>query len=356
MYNACIVGTGGIAAAHARAYDDPAVGDRARLVAAYDVDATRAEEFRREFGIDGSADSIDDLLTTYQPDIVHICTPPSLHVAQTIRCLEAGAWVYCEKPLCGSLADLDAIAAAEANGGPYCASVFQFRFSEAAQYLRNEIAAGTFGEPTVSVCHTLWYRDENYYAAPWRGTWESELGGPTVGHGIHAMDLYLYLLGEWREVRASARTVQRNIETEDVSAALVTFENGSVGSIVNSVLSPKQTTYLRFDFTDATVEAEGLYQFSNEHWRFTPKEGTEGLEWRPGPDRAGSHAAQLSVLLDDMADGSRPITSGNGVRPTIEFITALYKSAFEGVPVTRGSIDRSDPFYTSFNGGRDSLA
>jgi predicted dehydrogenase len=320
-----------------------------------DIDSERARAFSQEYELEGTADSLEEMLSTYKPDLVHICTPPSLHVPQTVECLRAGAWVYCEKPLCGSLAALDTIESAETEGGPYCASVFQFRFSRAAEYVRERMRAGDFGEPTVSICHTLWYRGLDYYASPWRGSWDHELGGTTVCHGVHAMDLYLYLLGEWTEVRAVAATLKRPIETDDFSAALVRFANGSVGSIVNTALAPKQTTYLRFDFADATVEAESLYEFSNEHWRFTPRDGCNHIEWDLGADRAGSHTAQITRLLDDMEAGRRPDTSGAGVRGTLEFVSAIYKSAVTGRPVSAGSIQKGDPFYQSFNGGRAHL-
>lgn len=62
-----------------------------------------------------------------------------------------------------------------------------------------------------------------------------------MGLGIHARDHLLHLFGDWTEVRALAATLDRAIEVEDVSMALVTFANRAVASIVNSALmSPRQ--------------------------------------------------------------------------------------------------------------------
>jgi hypothetical protein len=47
----------------------------------------------------------------------------------------------------------------------------------------------------------------------------------------------------------------------------------------------------------------------------------------------------------------RPLTSGDDARRTLELLTALYKSSFSGLPVTRGSIKPGDPFYTALHGG-----
>lgn len=52
-----------------------------------------------------------------------------------------------------------------------------------------------------------------------------------------------------------------------------------------------------------------------------------------------------------MDAGRRPLTSGDDARRTLELLTALYKSAFTGEIVRRGSILPSDPFYTSLHGG-----
>src|SRR6201999_1263014 len=114
-------------------------------------------------------------------------------------------------------------------------------------------ASGVLGRPLVAVCTTTWYRDQAYFDVPWRGRWDTEGGGPTMGHGIHQMDLLLAVLGEWTDVTATARRQAREIDTEDLSLAHVGFANGAVASVVNSVLSPREQSYLRFDFELATV-------------------------------------------------------------------------------------------------------
>jgi predicted dehydrogenase len=340
-----IIGTGGIARSHVRAVKS--VGERAELVAAVDVDGERAGTFCKEHGIPASYAGTEKMLSEERPDLALICTPPGSHKELSVRCLEAGAWVLCEKPLCASLAEMDEIEAAEKRTGNYCASVFQWRFGSGAEHLKGLMEAGELGRPLVGLCNTTWYRDDAYYAVPWRGRWETELGGPTMGHGIHVMDLFLWLLGDWAEVRAMMGTLDRDIEVEDVSMALVRFENGAMGSVVNSVLSPRQETDLRLDFQKATVELTGLYGYRNESWRYSvPGEGEVPERWRELPEeRPSSHASQLERMLESMERGERPQVSGPDVRPTIEFLTCLYKSAITGEPVRRGSVDRDDPFY-----------
>ncbi|MFC4586837.1 Gfo/Idh/MocA family protein [Sphaerisporangium corydalis] len=344
MIRVAILGTGGIASAcHMPAL--AAEGHRAEVVAAMDVDAGRVKAFCAEHGIPGAYTDLGEMLSIERPDLVHVCTPPFAHARQVVECLRAGAWVWCEKPLCLSLAEHDLITAAER--GTFAAVVFQHRFGSGARHLRRLTESGELGRPMVALCVTAWYRDHTYYAVPWRGTWETEGGGPTLGHGIHQMDLMLSVLGDWEEIRAMARRVDRPVETEDVSLASVRFENGAMASVLNSVLSPREESYLRFDYAEATVELRHLYGYRNANWTSTPPD-----RWNPPDDVPSSHAAQLSALLDAYERGERPPLSGAEGRQTLEFVTGLYASAFTGKPVRRSELTLDNPFYHRLDGGQ----
>lgn len=352
-YRAAIIGTGGISRIHAEALKT--LAERVELVACVDIDQERVAQFAQNFGVPHPFTDVDEMLGSVQPDVVHVCTPPNLHAELSIKAVKAGAWVLCEKPLCASLAELDAIQKAEAETGKYVSSVFQHRFGPGAAHLRQLIQEEAMGRLLVGLCNTTWYRDEVYYAVPWRGKWETELGGPTMGHGIHQIDLFLWLLGDWEEVRAMAGTLARDIEVEDVSMAIVRFASGAMGSVTNSVLSPREESYLRFDFEKATVELSHLYGYSTANWKYTKgqKAGEEEFQrWSAVPGQTyGGHTAQIAALLDSMDKGERPLVSGHEARRTIEFITALYKAALTGRPVRRGEIVPGDPFYTTLHGG-----
>jgi predicted dehydrogenase len=353
QYRVAIVGTGGIAG-HRHMPAIRAQGDRLEVVAAVDVDRDRAAAFAAECGIEHTYTDLGTMLATDRPDLVVICTPPIAHHAGVKACIDAGAWVWCEKPPVLSLAEYDDLAALEREGGPYVAYVFQHRFGSAARALRRQIADGTLGRPLVGVCHTLWYRDHAYFEVPWRGKWETEGGGPTMGHGIHQMDLMLSLLGDWREIRALMATLDRRVETEDVSLAAVQFESGALVSIVNSVLSPREVSYLRFDFADATVEVSHLYGYGNSDWKWTPRKGVSedvATGWFPTDEVNSSHTAQLTDLIGCMDRGERPDTSGAGGRRSMELITGLYQSAITGRPVLRAELEPGNPFYDHLDGG-----
>ncbi|MDQ0792354.1 putative dehydrogenase [Streptomyces sp. B1I3] len=352
-----VVGTGAIArGSHLPALTALGAEQPLEIVAAVDVDRASAEAFCAEAGTARPYTDLDRMLAEERPDLVTLATPPRYHRDQTVAALRAGAWVWCEKPPCPSLEDFDAIEAAEGTGagGPYAAIVFQHRFGSGPRHVGELLAAQALGRPLVAHCQTTWYRDEEYYAVPWRGRWSSEGGGPAMGHGIHQMDLLLDLLGPWAEIRAMAGRLVHDVETEDVSTALVRFRNGTMATVVNSVLSPDQVSRIRIDCERATVELTHLYGHRNADWRITPAPGVpaeEAAGWLDfGPDEPSSHEAQLRGLLEDLRAGRRPRSSGTDGRKSLELVAALYKAAFRGTTVRAGEIGPGDPFYGSLHG------
>ncbi|KOV60499.1 Gfo/Idh/MocA family protein [Streptomyces sp. MMG1121] len=349
-----VIGTGAIVTgSHLPALR--AHGERVELVAAVDVDESRLAAFRQEAGAQVTGfTSTEAMLDAVRPDLVLIGTPPALHREQTVAALKAGAWVLCEKPLCLSLAEYDDIAAAEEASGAYASVVFQHRYGSGAVHARDLIERGELGTPLLAHCQTTWHRDTGYYSVPWRGRWATEGGGPTMGHGIHQYDLLLHLLGEWAEVRAMAARLVHDVESEDVSTALVRFRSGALATVVNSVLSADEVSRIRVDCADATLELTHLYGHGNADWVYTPAPHVDpgrAEVWRtPATDVPSSHSAQLGALLDALDRGVRPPGSGTGARITLEFAAALYKAAFTGQPVRAGEIGPGDPYYAAMHG------
>lgn len=342
-----IVGTGVIAGFHAEA-----LAGRARIVAATDIDAAALATYRDRWSVPSVYATLDDLLAHEEPDLATLCTPPGLHAPQAIACLSRGVSVLCEKPPVLSLAELDAIEAA--TGDAFFATVFQHRFGSGAERLRGLVGDSRLGRPTSAVCHTLWFRPDDYFAVPWRGKWAIEGGGPTMGHGIHQFDLLLSVLGEWTEVVAVAARQAKPTATEDLSAAIVTFANGTIATIVNSVVSPREQSYLRFDFEHASIELDHVYGYADHNWRVTAAPGHESTvtsAWSTGPSGVASgHKAQFAAVLDALSSGVAPPVTLPETRRTVELIAAIYASAFTGDRVRRGELTPDSPFYHRMDG------
>lgn len=347
-----LVGTGNIAGFHLEALRalEPAV----EVVGALDVDAERLAAFTAEHDIANGYHDLDELLARARPDLVHLCTPPAAHFEAARRCLRAGVSVLVEKPPTLSLRELEELAAAQGPRGPWLATVFQHRFGSGARHLRALRSTGVLGRPLLALCHTLWFRDQAYFDVPWRGDWRTEGGGPTMGHGIHQMDLLLAVLGDWAEISAVARRQARDVATEDLSLAHVTFTDGAVASVVNSVLSPREESYLRFDFERATVELTHLYGYDDADWRVTPAEGCEDevlAAWKSGAAGVRSgHRAQFAEVVACLRAGvAPPVTTAESLR-TMRLVAGVYASAFERRPVRASELGPDSAYYGGMDG------
>ncbi|MCK9792848.1 Gfo/Idh/MocA family oxidoreductase [Isoptericola sp. 4D.3] len=360
-----ILGAGAIAGAHADAIRGLAAHggpDGVELTHVVDVDARRAAAFAAEHGVPHHGTDLQALLDAGLVDAVHICTPPSVHLDAALAALRAGAHVVVEKPAVLSLAEADALAAAERQAidaglpGRFT-QIVQHRFGAGIQRLRRLLDDGTLGPAYVAQCDTLWFRTPEYFEVPWRGRFDTEGGGTTMGHGIHQFDLLLAVLGPWTEVRAMAGRLARRTDTEDVSTALVRFASGTMTTITNSAISPRQTSRLRFDTEAATVELEHLYGYDDASWTVTPVAGREDVAevWaadvaltRDGG--ASGHLAQLVPTYRALAEGRTPPVTVADTRATLELAAAIYRSAFTDATVRAGEIVEGDPFHASMAG------
>ncbi|WP_192907066.1 Gfo/Idh/MocA family protein [Glycomyces paridis] len=348
-----IVGTGGIAHLHADELRKH-VPDRFELVAAVDPDQGRLDAFKEKFGLARGYATIEDLLANEELDLVDLCTPPVAHGPGAIAALEANVGVVCEKPPALSLEEFDRIAAAAASSTADFAVISQHRFGSAAERVRNMMASGVLGRLAVAKCDTLWFRPEEYFAVEWRGRWETEGGGPTMGHGIHQIDTLLSIVGPWSEVVATAHRHRRTTNTEDVSHAIVTLESGASAVITNSLLSPREVSQIRLDFDTATVELDHLYGYGDDDWSVHPIASAAAdvnLAWAGEPrGQASGHGAQFARIADALDGRATPPVAIEEARRTLELLAAIYASAFTGERVRAGDIDPTSPFYQRMDG------
>jgi len=351
-----IVGTGAVAHSHAKALT---ADDRVRLVAVTDRDPERGDAFAERFGVPRSYATLDDLLEGERVDVVHLCTPPDAHREQALAAFAAGVHVVCEKPPALSLAELDEMQAAADAAGLGFATVFQQRTGTAGAHVRRLLQSGALGRPLLAQCQTLWLRAEEYYAVDWRGTWDGEGGGTTLGHGIHQMDLLAHLLGDWAEVDARLWRLARDIEMEDASTATIRFANGAVAVAVSSVLSPREVSAIRIDTELATVEVEHLYGHSAQHWRVTPARGVAeetAAGWAlPEEDEPSGHAPLLRAVVDALVAGEPLPDLVTHARRPLELVTAIYASATHGKPVTPADLDGDERFRRSLRADVEDL-
>ncbi|MBA3325890.1 MAG: Gfo/Idh/MocA family oxidoreductase [Rhodobacteraceae bacterium] len=313
--------------------------DRFRLAALCDPDAGRLSAVGDEFGVARRTNAFQDLLDDPSIDIIDICTPPWLHRRQVEAALAAGKHVVCEKPLAGSLADVDAIIAAERNAAGVLMPVFQYRYGDGVEKARRIIDAGIAGKPYLGTVETLWLREADYYAAaPWRGKWASELGGALVGHAIHQHDMLTLLMGPVARVFGRVATRVNDIEVEDCASASLTMASGALVSLSVTLGAREEISRLRLQFEHVTFESShAAYSPGDDPWRIIAANpavqariDAEIADWTPVTPL---FAGQMLRFHDHLIGrGPLPVTSGDA-RRALELVTAIYLSSDSGAEV-----------------------
>jgi predicted dehydrogenase len=327
----------GIGQHHLRAYQK--LPDYFEITALCDIDQAKAQQIAADFGVSTVTTDLAQLCRMEELDVIDICTPPHLHVPQALQTLEAGKYAICEKPLASSLAALDELAEAEKRTGKRVMPIFQYRFGNGLQKLRHLIAAGLAGQPYLATVETAWRRRPAYYAVPWRGKWQTELGGAIVGHAIHAHDALFYLLGPAKNLFARTATLVNAIEVEDCASISLEMANGALASLSVTLGSTVEITRHRYCFSNLTAESNTQPYASNtaEPWQFsgdTPELTAQIEETLQGyvPQPEGFEGQFVRFYQALRQKSELPVTLADA-RRSLELITAIYHSARTKQPV-----------------------
>ena len=120
--------------------------DGAEVVAVASRDRTRAEQFARENAIARTHDTYEALLADPEVDAVYIPLPNSLHIEWTVRSLEAGKHVLCEKPLSRGAAEVERAFDVAEREGRLLMEAFMYRHNPQTRRLSELVAEGAVGK------------------------------------------------------------------------------------------------------------------------------------------------------------------------------------------------------------------
>ena len=109
-------------------------------------DQVRAEEYAREHGIARAYGSYESLLADPDLDAVYISLPNSLHVEWSIRALEAGKHVLCEKPFSRRPDDVERAFDVADRTGRLLTEAFMYRHNAQTARLQELVAGGAIGQ------------------------------------------------------------------------------------------------------------------------------------------------------------------------------------------------------------------
>lgn len=177
------------------------------------------------------------LLARPEIDAVFVCCVNALNKDMTIAALQAGKHVLCEKPPAFTAAEVEEIRRVEAASGKVLMYGFNHRHHGAAVKMREVVSEGTLGR-------ILWMRgrygksvDENYIDT-WRADPKLAGGGILIDQGIHMLDLFHYLAGDFDEIQAMVSHLYWHLPgiEDNVFAQLRNSKTGCVASLHSTMI------------------------------------------------------------------------------------------------------------------------
>lgn len=278
-----------------------------------------------------------DALSTFLDsglDAVIIATPSGQHFAQAEAALGAGLHVLIEKPICLEVDEAQRLITLAAEKNLRLGVTFQRRADPHFIAVKEAVASGALGKPTLLSITMPYFRTAEYYAsAAWRGTFAEDGGGVLMNQGVHLVDLAVWLFGAVRRVSAFAKTRLHRIEVEDTLSATLEFYSGALGSIAGTTASPPGVTH-----SAEVCGTRGSLRLEGERvvrWdvpgRARPEGGEgDGAAADPRATSTENHARIVADFVEAVQTGSSPRVSGEDALLSLNVVKAAYTSAREG--------------------------
>ena len=325
------------------------------LVGAVRKDEAGLDAFRREFGLEVSTSSVDELLAAGVDGVV-VSSPHNLHRVHAVAALEAGAHVLVEKPMTVTLADAQAVAAAARSAGRTVAVAHGWNWSRLTDWAKEALADGRLGRVTsvtgyMSSCLTDLFSGRAGYGVVEVGGFPVEVetatwanadagGGYLFGQLSHLLALGLWLVPNTPEdVFARARLLENGVDL-DIQVSV-----GSSGGVIGSFSGHGHEPWGRRHACDLRIAGEDgvlMLDFDRVQAQLLLEGDKERAEWltfapeRPAVEEDSEYTCDgPAQFLVDTCVGREAVNRAPldvGVH-TVAVMEAAWQSAHTGKPV-----------------------
>ncbi|MHB9034456.1 MAG: Gfo/Idh/MocA family protein, partial [Anaerolineae bacterium] len=289
--------------------------------------------------------SYEEMLAAGGLDGVSVALPNFLHARVAIAALRAGCNVLCEKPMALNAAQAADMLKTSKEVSKKLMIHFNYRFSPPSQFLKRYVDEGNLG--TIYYAKTHWLRVNGIpKLGGWFGIKELSGGGPLIDLGVHRLDLAMWLMGYPRAKSVSAYTsgllgarIARDAgvkyDCEDLTAALIRLENGSV---INLEVSFAGGTDKAEDMVTGIYGTNGaaIQRNRGEGYDFEAVvlENVAGILSQVNPKSLPRCPSAIEHFVDCIIKDCQPEASAENGLEMMRIIDAIYKSAAEGHEVT----------------------
>ena len=325
-----IIGCGKIAQRHAEH-----INNKASLICVCDINEKNADNLGDLYSAD-TYYSIDQMLNS-KPDIdvISICTPNGLHAEHTVKCLNAGYHVICEKPMAINSNDCKTMIDAVESSGRQLFVVKQNRYNPAVVAVKDVIDRGILGKIFSVQVNCFWNRKADYYADSWHGSTDLD-GGTLYTQFSHFIDLLYWLIGDVKESSGYASNYMHEgmMEFEDTGAVTLIFENDCIGTLNYTVNSFKKNMEgsLTIFAENGTVKIGGeylnelVYQNIQDHKIAEIDAGNIANHYGSYSGSMSNHDKVYDNVLEVLLHNGTATTSAFEAMKTVQIIENIYKS------------------------------
>jgi predicted dehydrogenase len=210
-----------------------------------------------------------EALRDTDPHLVFVCTPNDLIPAVTIAALDAGRHVLAEKPPGRSLDDILAIREAEARN-PGAKLVFGFNHRHHAGIADAKAIADSGALGPILVLRGVYGKSGGLdFETSWRNDPAIAGGGILLDQGIHMLDLFCYLCGDFEEVHGLRQRSFWNVPVEDNAFVMLRNSHGQIAQLHSSATSWKHTFRLEIILEGGYLVVTGLLSKTGSYGRET---------------------------------------------------------------------------------------
>jgi D-xylose 1-dehydrogenase (NADP+, D-xylono-1,5-lactone-forming) len=299
-----------------------AESDRVDVIAVASRGAARANAYARERGIERAYGSYEELLADPDVEAVYISLPNSLHVEWSIRALEAGKHVLCEKPLSRRAEDVERVFDVAEQSGRLLMEAFMFRHNPQTAKLEELVGDGAIGRLRLV---------RAVFSFPLTDSPDVRLdpaldGGGLMDVGCYCVSGARLLAGEPTQVYGEQ--VAASTGVDELFTGTMRFPGDVLAEIDCGLVLPMR------DELEAIGEEGSLFLDDPWHCKRPVIElktagGVEEIAVEP----ADSYRLELENLSDAIRGEAEPLLSREDAVGQARTIEALYRSAAKGSPV-----------------------
>ena len=295
MIHVAIIGLGAVTRnIHLPAYRQ--LGGEVSVVAGCDTDGAARTLAQERWHLPEVYDDPKEMIEKTKPDIVAICTPPSLHREQSLMALDYGCHVFCEKPLAESLEQADQIVWASERAKRFVVVNNQFPYMNIHLATKRLIGSPEFGRLLFLHAWQTFHPTEATEAA-WRGALQRRV---CFEFGVHVFELIRFFFeDEPVKLFAHMPNPKPDAKSDVINLISVEFADGRAASIVLNRLSKGPERYL-----DMRLDGE----FSSIHTSIGGRVGFEaGIHTRDKRPFVGFNFVQGGQAVLQKGNRSRMI-------------------------------------------------